>query len=110
MNRMRNIISEFLRILLALILVLLAGWPGAGLLADDCPDAWITAQVKTLLLANDGIKAFKINVDTEECVVSLHGCAETRADRTNAGKIARKVNKVKSVQNLLEICPPEKDE
>ena len=109
MNQQRSITTKFVRILPAFVLAVLGGWPGVGVLADDCPDAWITAKVKTYLLADDGVKAFKINVDTEECVVSLHGCAETKADRRKAGDIARKVNKVRSVQNLLKICPPEKD-
>ncbi len=109
MNEERNIITRIAWIILPLTLTIIAVIPGEQLLADDCPDAWITAKVKTRLLADDGVKAFKINVDTEECVVSLNGCAETRSQRGKAVKIARAVKKVRAVQNNLKICPKEKD-
>ena len=76
-----------------------------GIEADNCPDAWITAKVKTKLMADDGIGAFKVNVDTDECVVTLNGCVDTRGGIKNAGKIARSIKKVKSVNNRLAVCP-----
>ena len=109
MNRYRSRLTKCTWIMLPVTLAVLAGFSGEWLLADDCPDAWITAKVKTRLLADDGIKAFKINVDTEECVVSLHGCVETRSQRGKAEDIARAVKKVRAVQNRLKICPKEKD-
>ena len=109
MNGYRGILTKCAWIMLPLTLAVLTGFPGAWLLADNCPDAWITAKVKTRLLADDGIKALEINVDTEECVVSLNGCVETRAHRKKAGDIARAVKKVRAVQNHLKICPKGKD-
>jgi len=95
--------------MLLLILVAIAGTPVHQLLADDCPDAWITAKVKTRIMA-DGINALKIDVDTEECVVSLHGCVRTVADRENANTIARSIKKVRAVNSNLKICPKAEDE
>lgn len=109
MNEYRRILTKCTRIMLPAMLAVLIGFSGEWLLADDCPDAWITTKVKARLLADDGIKTFKINVDTEECVVSLHGCAETRSQRRKAGDIARAVKKVRAVQNRLKICPKEND-
>ncbi len=77
------------------------------LLADDCPDYWITVKVKALLVAEDGLSAFKIDVDTRVCVVKLYGCVETRAQKKRATEIARSVKKVQAVKNLLKICPKE---
>jgi hypothetical protein len=74
---------------------------------DRCPDALITANVKTRLLADDGVRAFKINVDTETCVVTLNGCVDTRAQARRAKAIALKVRKVRAVINNLTICPAE---
>lgn len=108
MSICRSVFNRLVRIMLPLMLVAIAGTPVHRLLADDCPDAWITAKVKTRILA-DGINALKINIDTEECVVSLHGCVKTAADRQNANKIARSIKKVRAVKSELKICPKKDD-
>lgn len=74
---------------------------------DGCPDALITANVKTRLMADDGLGAFKINVDTDVCVVTLNGCVESRAQMRRARNIAGKVGKVKAVKSNLTLCPDE---
>jgi len=76
----------------------------ARALADDCPDAWITTKVTTRLLAQKGLNIFKINVDTRVCVVTLRGCVKTAAQKAEAGKIARKVKRVREVKNNLTLC------
>jgi len=81
----------------------------AALAADDCPDAWITSKVKTKMLGNTMVGTFKMNVDTELCVVTLKGCVDTAAQRTEASKVAKSIKKVKSVKNLLSICPADSD-
>jgi len=73
--------------------------------ADDCPDAWITAKVKSRLLGKKGIGAFKINIDTEQCVVTLNGCVDSQETREKASAEAGKVNKVREVRNNLTLCP-----
>ncbi|MEE9229141.1 MAG: BON domain-containing protein [Acidobacteriota bacterium] len=73
--------------------------------ADDCPDAWITAKVKAKLLADDAVGAFKVGVDTEECVVTLSGCMDSRQRIKKAAKLASSVKKVKLVKNHLKLCP-----
>jgi hyperosmotically inducible protein len=86
--------------------VLAAGLAAAPTLAaDGCPDALITANIKTRLLADRGLAAFKINVDTDACVVTLNGCVHTPAQARRAKAIAMKVRKVRAVVNKLTICP-----
>ena len=42
-------------------------------------DAGITTAVKVRLAADDTVKAYQINVDTKNGVVTLSGAVETRA-------------------------------
>lgn len=78
--------------------------------ADDCPDAWITSKVKTKMLGNTFVGTFKMNVDTEGCVVTLKGCVDTDAQRAEATKVAKRIKKVKSVNNTLSLCPKQRDD
>jgi len=66
-------------------------------------DAGITADVKARLIAEPGIRALLINVDTYEGVVTLKGEVKTAAQRTTAVGLARKVKGVKSVRNELVV-------
>ncbi len=79
----------------------------AGAVADQCPDAVITSEVKSLLLANQGLKAFKINVETEECVVTLEGCVESAKQEREAVNLARKAKGARKVKSHLGRCPSE---
>jgi len=81
----------------------------SGLLAvpDDCPDALITADVKSRILAKHPVAGLKINVETDQCVVTLKGCAESPEVARSAVKAARKVKKVKAVKNEMSSCPKE---
>jgi len=66
-------------------------------------DAGITASVKTRFVADEKIKAFDINVDTYDGIVTLNGHLETRALEQRAIKIASGVERVKSVESKLQI-------
>jgi hypothetical protein len=89
----------------ALALALLAPAGRAWADTDDCPDALITADVKSRLMARHPVAALNINVDTDQCFVTLKGCAENQAQIKDAARIARKVKKVKGVKSLLSVCP-----
>lgn len=105
MTRAQTILRRLVVITLFVSFALITSWFDARLLADDCPDAWITVKVKTLLLADDGLDALKIDVDTRVCVVDLYGCVDTKKQKKQAGTIASSVKKVKTVKNHLKICP-----
>ena len=105
MTYAQTISRRFVVIPVLLSFALITSGLESRLLADDCPDAWITVKVKTRLLADDGLDALKVDVDTKKCVVKLYGCVETGEQKKKASAIARKVKKVKSVKNRLKICP-----
>ncbi len=66
-------------------------------------DATTTAQVKSRLIANNNIKALKIDVDTKEDVVTLTGRVQTKEQKVLAEQIARNTGDVKDVHNKLVI-------
>lgn len=66
-------------------------------------DAAITADVKARLIAEPGIRALAINVDTYDGQVTLKGEVATAAQRSTAASIANKVKGVKSVRNDLTL-------
>jgi hyperosmotically inducible periplasmic protein len=92
------------RLAIAALLILAApAIPAAR--ADSCPDALITADVKARLFADRGLGVFKINVDTDECVVTLKGCVDTPEQKKRAAAVAHRVKKVRAVKNQLSLCP-----
>ena len=76
---------------------------------DECPDAVITADVKSRLALKHPVGALKINIDTDQCVVTLKGCMDTREQIKAAVKSARKVKMVRAVKNQLTVCPRDGD-
>ena len=76
----------------------------AGQVIDD---ATITASVKAKLLEDERTDGFDINVDTVNGRVTLRGGADTLADKTAAGDIARGTEGVVSVDNQLTVAAPD---
>ena len=68
-------------------------------------DAWITSRVKTGFLGEDLLKDSRINVDTNDHVVTLKGTVLSAAGRTRATAIAKDVEGVHRVVNRLTIGP-----
>jgi len=66
-------------------------------------DATITAKVNASLAADKDLSAIRIDVDTQNGVVTLSGPAPTATARERAGEIARAVKGVNSVNNQLTI-------
>jgi osmotically-inducible protein OsmY len=66
-------------------------------------DATVTAKVKTALVAEPGLKAFAINVDTAGGVVTLKGTTDSQEHRQKAAQVASNVEGVQSVVNQLEV-------
>ncbi len=69
---------------------------------DECPDGWITTKVGTKLTFKGMIK---IDVSTEECVVTLRGCTKTEEKREAAVMAAKNTKYVKAVNNKITLCP-----
>ena len=80
--------------------------PMAGLLiAVGCgqSDPGITTAVKAKLAADDTVKAYQIDVDTAEGVVTLEGTVETAAAETQALALARQTEGVKDVVDQITV-------
>ena len=68
-------------------------------------DAGITTSVKTQLAADDTVKAYQIDVDTQNHIVTLSGDVETAAAKEQAMRIARNADGVRDVIDQLQVSP-----
>ncbi len=66
-------------------------------------DAGITAKIKLKLIEDPELKAFSIDVDTVNGVVTLTGVVKNEKQRMKAIKIAKSVPGVKKIINNLQI-------
>ena len=81
----------------------------AGLiLAVACSqsDPGITTAVKTKLAADDTVKAYQIDVDTRDKVVTLSGSVNTEAEKTQAVAVARGTDGVVNVVDNITLKVP----
>jgi hyperosmotically inducible protein len=77
----------------------------AAILTVACSqtDAGITTNVKTKLAADDTVKAYQVDVDTRNGVVTLSGDVETTAAKEQAIRIARGTGGVRDVIDQLRV-------
>ena len=85
-------------------------WVGAALIAVSTiacsqSDPGVTTAVKTKLAADDVVKAYRIDVDTKDHVVTLSGAVDTPAARTRAVELARGTEGVRDVVDQLTVTP-----
>ncbi len=73
---------------------------GAGQYVDD---AAVTAKVKAAVMASSKLKGTGISVETEQGVVKLTGTVDTEAQKTEAARLAKQVEGVRSVENNLTV-------
>ena len=66
-------------------------------------DAGVTTKVKAQLAADDMVKAYKVDVDTHEHVVTLSGEVENVAVKEQAVRIARSTDGVRDVVDDLRV-------
>jgi hyperosmotically inducible protein len=80
---------------------------GAAALTIACAqsDAGITTSVKTQLMADDLVKARRIDVDTRDRVVTLSGEVRTAEEEAQALSIARNTKGVANVVDQLTLVP-----
>jgi hyperosmotically inducible protein len=65
--------------------------------------AALTAKIKSKMALDDTIQASRIDVDTAEGVVTLHGTVDSEAQRERALQLARETDGVKSVVDKLTV-------
>jgi len=66
-------------------------------------DAGITTNVKTKLAADDTVKAYRVDVDTRNGVVTLSGDVQSAAAKEQAIQIARQTDGVRDVIDQLHV-------
>ena len=71
------------------------------------PDAWITTKIKLALLTTEGVSGTAIKVDTVAGQVTLYGKVHSAEEKAKAETIARKVDGVQGVRNLLQVVAPQ---
>jgi osmotically-inducible protein OsmY len=77
-------------------------------IGDTLDDAWIHTKIVAKLIADYNTPERKINVDVVNNVVTLRGTVDTAEARTEAEKIAKDTDGVKSVVNQLKVTPAAK--
>lgn len=75
----------------------------AGAVRDTATDATITFEVKAKFLAEPGVSGLKINVDTNDGVVTLSGNVKSMAEADKAIAVARQSSGVKRVVNHMRV-------
>jgi hyperosmotically inducible protein len=86
-----------------------SGWPvvvllvGALLLGCAKTDSGVTVKVKGKLASDDTVKATQIDVTTRDHVVTLTGTVNSEAERERAIELARSVEGVRDVQNMIVV-------
>lgn len=73
--------------------------PAAATARPQTPtgDAWITAKVKSALLADADVRGLSLDVDTKDGIVTLRGTARTQAEIDEARRIAMTIEGVRDV-------------
>lgn len=71
--------------------------------ADTVGEAGVTAKVNAALIGDPELSALKINVDTHGNAVTLNGEAPNQAAKDRAEQLAKAVEGVHSVNNLLTV-------
>lgn len=68
-------------------------------------DAGITTAIKSRLAGDDEVKAYQIDVDTKDKIVTLTGTVDTARAKTRAGDIARLEKGVFQVMDNITVNP-----
>jgi hypothetical protein len=66
-------------------------------------DGWLWVKTRFDLAAADDLRESTVNVDVDNAVVTLSGTVATPAQKTKAEQVAKAVEGVKSVKNMLKV-------
>lgn len=72
-------------------------------LGQSLEDAWVHTKVVAKLIGNSQTPERKINVDVLDGVVTLRGQVDTPEGKTEAERLAKETDGVKSVKNELKV-------
>ena len=101
----RNMIRQAVFVLIPLVLlsVVSCRTPGGRSAGNVVDDGAITTKVKSKIFEDQALKGFGISVETYEGEVTLTGGVDTPESKTRATEIARSVDGVRRVNNLLKV-------
>jgi len=68
-------------------------------------DGWLWTKTRFDLAAASDLRDSTINVDVENALVTLTGSVPTAAQKAKAESVAKSVDGVKGVKNLLKVAP-----
>ncbi len=98
----RNILIRCLMLLMLIAaFAACASTPSHESTGEFIDDSVITTKIKSLLVADDVLKAFQIGVETYQGTVQLSGFVSSQKAVDKASEIARGVKGVKAVKNNL---------
>ena len=80
--------------------------PGAIPACAAPPDAWITTKIKLALLTTEGVSATAVSVDTIAGQVTLHGKVGSGEEKEKPESVAKTIDGVQGVRNLLQVVTP----
>ena len=78
---------------------------GGRTIGTGLNDGWLWAKTRFELAAAEDLRDSTINVDVENDVVTLSGTVATPQQKASAEKVAKAVEGVKSVKNMLKVAP-----
>ncbi len=74
-------------------------------IGQDEYDSWLWYKTRAALASTNDLRDSTINVDVENSVVTIKGTVTTKAQKEKAIEIAKKIDGVKQVKDLLKIQP-----
>ncbi len=86
----------------ALLVGLLLAGMSAGI-GCSSTDPGLTSKVKSKLAADSTVKAYKIDVDSREGVVTLTGSVDSQAEKDQAMVLARQTKGVRDVVDMIAV-------
>lgn len=106
MIRLPRLAAIALALVLGASLVSCAAVQGRETAGQYVDDATITTKVKAAIVDAQALKGVEIHVETMQGTVQLSGFVDTRAQKSEAGKIAHGVTGVVAVQNNILVKQP----
>ncbi len=74
-------------------------------IGQGADDSWLWVKTRAALASANDLRDSTINVDVENSVVTLKGTVASKAQKEKAIEIAKKIDGVKQVKDLLKIQP-----
>lgn len=98
-----RVVAVYLALAMVLFAVSACRTPAGRTSGEVVDDAAITTKVKAKLYEDNILRGIAVSVETFDREVTLTGAVDTNEQKTRAEDIAKSVDGVKKVNNLLKI-------